>query len=61
MRSVDRNGRTTTYAYDKDGNLATRSHADGSAEHAVWDPVNRMVSLSDADTIVEFAYNDAND
>jgi RHS repeat-associated protein len=61
VRSVDRNGRPTTYAYDKDGNLATRSYADGDAEHAVWDPVKRMVSLSDTDTIVEFGYNDADE
>ncbi|MFL5931617.1 MAG: Ig-like domain-containing protein [Gaiellaceae bacterium] len=61
VRSVDRNGRTTTYAYDKDGNLASRHHADGSVENSGWDPVKRMVSLSDADTIVDFAYNDADD
>ena len=33
----------------------------GSVETSVWDPVDRLVSLSDADTIVEFGYNDAND
>jgi RHS repeat-associated protein len=61
VRSVDRAARIAVYAYDQDGNLATTSYADGEAQVRTWDPVRRLVSLADADTIVEYAYNDAND
>ena len=61
VRAVDHAGRSTTIAYDSDGNIATVSYADGDVQVGTWDPVGRLISLADADAIVERAYNDAND
>jgi RHS repeat-associated protein len=61
VASVDRAAQTTTYAYDQDGKRSTIAYADGDVTNAVWDPVGRLTSVSDADTVVEMAYNDAND
>ncbi len=61
VKYTDRANRSTTFAYDADGNAQAVAFADGDVQTATWDPVGRIISLSDADTIVELAYNDADD
>jgi RHS repeat-associated protein len=61
VRYIDRANRSATYAYDSDGNTQAVSFADGDVQTATWDPVGRLISLTDADTIVDRAYNDADD
>ena len=51
----------TTYSYDADGYTQAVTYADGDVRASAWDPVGRLLSLADADTIVEFGYNDADD
>jgi RHS repeat-associated protein len=61
VKYIDRANRSTTYAYDPDGNAQAVTFADGDVQTGTWDPVGRLSSLTDADTIVEHAYNDADD
>jgi RHS repeat-associated protein len=61
VKYVDRGARSATYTYDEDGNVATISYTDGEVQAGTWDPVGRLVSLADADTIVEYRYSDADD
>ena len=61
LRNVDRTGQAFSFAYDKDGNLTTVTHPDGDVVRKESDPVGRPTSISDADTIVERTYNDADD
>jgi RHS repeat-associated protein len=61
VKFVDRAGRSATFSYDADGNNATVSYADGEVQAGTWDPLGRLIALADADTIVERAYNDADD
>lgn len=56
----DRNGQVTRYKYDADGNLTRVEYAD-DAITIVTDPLGRRTSISDADTVVERAYDDADD
>ncbi len=61
VRYVDRANRSATLSYDTDGNPSATTYADGEVQTATWDPVGRLISLSDADSVVELEYNDAND
>jgi RHS repeat-associated protein len=61
VKFVDRAGRSATFTYDADGNSATVSYTDGEVQAGTWDPLGRLISLTDADAIVERAYNDADD
>jgi RHS repeat-associated protein len=61
VKYIDRANRSATFTYDADGNSATVSYADGDVQTGTWDPVGRLISLTDVDTIVERGYNDADD